>query len=174
MKKYILRGIIGIAIVAAVIAAREPAAMASGNVRVSSTASLSGYTAADPGTCDPATFLPVSGDPACVATIGEAYDATGDFTGTLQLEVTFTAFPDGSDLFSDFQTWNGTIAGHGTGTFVIQEYDGATKPDGTYTSKLKVIGGTGTGDFAGVTGKGSSAGNLSSGVNSLKLKFPHQ
>jgi hypothetical protein len=152
MRTLTLKGIVGLAIVAATVAGRGPAALASGNVRVVSTATLSTYTAADPGTCDPNTFLPFSGDPACVATI----------------------FAEASDLFTDFQIWSGTIAGRGTGSFVIQEYDGVTKSDGSYTSKLRVVDGTGTGDFAGITGKGTSAGNLSGGTNTLKLKFPSQ
>jgi Protein of unknown function (DUF3224) len=149
-----------------------PPALASGNTRVVSTATLDSYTAGDPGTCDSTYYLPIAPDPACVATVGELYDAFGDFEGTLRLELTFTAFPDASDQFSDFQLWTGTIGGYGTGSFEVLEYDGITKSDGTYTSKLKVVEGTGTGDFGGVTGMGTSAGDLTSGTNTLKLKLP--
>ncbi len=143
-----------------------------GSVRVVSTATFITFTADDPGTCNSTTFLPNSGDPACVEFFGESYDATGNFVGTLLLESTLTAFANGSYRYADFQSWNGAISGHGSGSFIVLEYKGFVQSDGNYTSKLVVIDGTGTGDFAGVTGSGTSKGNLSSGVNTLTLTFP--
>jgi len=146
--------------------------MASEPVRLEVTATFVQFTAADPGTCDPSTFLPNPGDQSCIATLGELFTAAGDFVGGAFVEATFAPLPDGSDSFTDFQTWSGTINGRGTGTFTLLEYDGVTKADGSYTSKLRSVDGTGSGDFEGITAWGSSKGNATTGFNSLTLTFP--
>jgi hypothetical protein len=135
------------------------------------TATFTSFSAGDPGTCNSSTFSPNTGEPACVAFLGELFDLTGEITGNVVLELSFTGFANGSSVFSDYQTWNGTLSGHGSGAFILHE-QGFGQPDGSYTSQLSVVEGTGSGDFAGVTGFGSSKGNLSGGVNTLQLRFP--
>jgi hypothetical protein len=174
MKTPILRGII--AILAASVFMGQPVANAgSHKIHVVSTATLNGDTGGDPGTCDPVTFLPKAGDPACIASLAQLYNDTGDFEGNSLLEISYVQFANGDFANTgDFQTWNGTIDGVGTGSFVAHEYDLVFKSDGTYHSKIRVVDGTGTGDFTGVTGQGKSSGNLTSGLNVLDLNFPSQ
>lgn len=176
MKKLLSKTMVGAFAAVALFASRAPTARAAGVVRIVSTATINlpeSYTVFDIGTCDQNNFpLPKSGDPACVAMVNEVYDATGDFTGQLSFEVAFTEFADYSDSFSDYQLWDGSLTDGRTGTFIVLEH-GAANSDGNYSSKLKVVEGTGTGDFAGVTGKGSSVGNLETGTNTLKLEFPN-
>jgi hypothetical protein len=71
MNKLYLKMMLGALIVSVLFLVRTPAAEASGNVRITSTATLDQYTAYDSGSCDPNTLLPYSGDPACVSTVGE-------------------------------------------------------------------------------------------------------
>jgi hypothetical protein len=176
MKKLLSKTMVGAFAVLALFAYQAPTARAAGVVRIVSTATLNvpeSYTAFDFGTCDQNNFpLPKTGDPACVAFVNEVYDAKGDFTGQLSFEVAFTEFSDYSDSFADYQLWDGSLTDGRTGTFIVLE-QGAAKSDGSYSSKLTVVEGTGTGDFAGVSGKGSSLGTLDSGTNTLKLKFPN-
>jgi Protein of unknown function (DUF3224) len=170
MKQIYSKALLAALIVPAVLLAQPSMASASGNVRITSTATLGAYTSYDPGTCDDSTYLPPDGEAACVSTIGEEYNATGDFAGTLQLELTFTTFADGSLVFTDYQLWDGTLNDGRAGSFVVIE-QGTEDLAGNYSSELKVVEGSGSGDFAGVTGKGTSNGDIASGVNQLNLKF---
>jgi Protein of unknown function (DUF3224) len=172
MKNSIQKGILAAVTVLLLITGQALVVMASETVRLEVTATFVEFTAADPGTCDPNTFLPNPGDQVCIATLGELFAASGDMTGGASVEATFAPFPDGSDSFTDFQTWSGTVNGHGTGAFTLLEYDGVTQADGSYTSQLRSVDGTGTGDFKGITARGSSKGNATTGFNTLTLTFP--
>ncbi len=172
MKKSIQKGILAAVTVLLVLTGQVLVAMASEPVRLKITATFDNYTAADPGSCDPNTFRPKAGDPVCIATLGALWTTSGDMVGGIFTETTFAEFPDGSSSFTDFETWFGTITGHGTGAFTLLEYDGVGQADGTYTSKLRLVDKTGTGDFEGVTGSGSSRGNGATGLNTLTLTFP--
>jgi hypothetical protein len=172
MKDLIQKVTLAVVTVMLVLIGQVPVAMASEPIRLEVTATFVGFTAADPGSCDPNTFLPNPGDEVCIATLGELFTSSGDFAGGAFVEATFAPLADGSDSFTDFQTWSGTVNGHGTGAFTLLEYDGVTKADGSYTSKLRSVDGTGTGDFQGITACGSSKGNATSGFNTLTLTFP--
>ena len=172
MKNSIQKGILVAMTVALVLAGQVLVAMASETVRLKVTATFAQYTAADPGSCDPTTFRPKAGDPVCIGTIGQLWTTSGDMVGGIFTETTFAEFPDGSSVSTDFQTWFGTITGHGTGAFTLLEYDLIGKSDGTYTSKLRLVDRAGEGDFEGITGRGSSKGNATTGFNTLTLTFP--
>ena len=172
MKTSMLRGIIA-ALAASVLAGQAVANAASHKVHLVATATLNSTPGGDPGTCDPATFLPKAGDPVCVASLEQLYNFAGDFEGNGLLEITYAQFANGNFANTgDFQMWTGTIDEVGTGSFVVHEYDLVFKSDGTYHSKIRVVHGTGTGDFTGVAGRGTSSGNLTSGLNILDLSFP--
>src|SRR5208282_5867761 len=172
MKDSIQKVTLAVVTVLLVLTGQVLVVMASDTVRLEVTATFVGFSAADPGSCDPTTFLPNPGDQGCIATLGELFTASGDFVGGAFVEATFAPLADGSDSFTDFQTWSGTINGRGTGGFTLLEYDGVTRADGSYTSKLRSVDGTGTGDFQGITACGSSKGNATTGFNSLALTFP--
>ena len=174
MKTPILRGIIAV-LAASVFLGQAVASAGSHKVHVVSTSTLNSDTGGDPGTCDPVTFLPEAGDPACIASVAQLFNDTGDFEGNTILEISYVQFANGYLANTgDFQTWSGTIDGVGTGSFVVHEYDLVFKADGTYHSKYSVVDGTGTGDFTGVTGQATSSGNLTSGVSIFDLSFPSQ
>ncbi len=178
MKNSTLKGMLAAVIVLVALTGRPLTAAADGHesdgVHIVVTFIAGPSTAADPGTCDPTTFLPKAGDPVCIGTLGQTFTASGDFVGTLFVELTFAAFPDGSGRFTDFETWTGTVKGHGTGSFTLLEYDAFQQPDLTITSKVRILDGTGTGDLVGVTGSGSFTGNPSTGVAKMTLEFPAQ
>jgi Protein of unknown function (DUF3224) len=176
MKNSIQKGILAAVTVLLVLTGQVLVAMASEPVRLKVTATFAEFTALDKGTCDlTALFLrPMAGQPVCIATFGQLYTTSGDMVGTVFVELTAAFFPDGSAVSTDFETWGGTITGHGTGTFTLLEYDAVGKADGTYTSKLRLVDGTGTGDFEGITGRGTSKGNGTAGFNTLTLEFPKQ
>jgi hypothetical protein len=46
------------------------------------------------------------------------------FDGTLLVETTAVAFTNGNVSYTDFEIWTGTVAGLGTGSFILLEYDG--------------------------------------------------
>ena len=176
MKNSIQKGILVAVTVALGLAGQVLVARASETVRLKITAPFVEFTALDKGNCDltPLFLRPMAGQPVCIATYGQLYTASGDMTGEIFVEITTAWFPDGSLVFTDYETWAGTIPGHGTGSFTLLEYDGVSKADGSYTSKLRLVDKTGTGDFEGVTGRGSSRGNggTSPGINTLTLTFP--
>lgn len=176
MKNSIQKGILPAVTLALVFTGQVMVATASETVRLKVTAPFVEFTALDKGNCDltPLFLRPMAGQPECIATFGQLFTASGDMTGEILAEITTAVFPDGSQVFTDYETWAGTIPGHGTGSFALLEYDGVSKADGSYTSKLRLVDKTGTGDFEGVTGSGSSRGNggASPGVNTLTLTFP--
>jgi hypothetical protein len=174
MKNSIQKRILAAVTVVLVLTGQVLVAMASEPARLKITATFDQYTAADPGSCDPTTFLPKAGDPVCIGTIGQLWTASGDMVGGIFTETTFAEFPDGSSVSTDFETWFGTITGHGTGAFTLLEYDVVGKADGTYTSKLHLVDRAGEGDFEGITGRGTSKGNGTTGFNTLTLEFPKQ
>jgi hypothetical protein len=176
MKNSTLKGMLAAVIVLVALTGRPLTAAADGHesdgVHIVVTFIAGPSTAADPGTCDPTTFLPKAGDPVCIGTLAITTTASGDFVGTDLEEVTFAAFPDGSDSFTDFETWTGTLKGHGTGTFTLLSYDGVTQADGVFSSKLRILDGTGTGDLVGIAGMGGFASVT--GVATMTLEFPGQ
>jgi hypothetical protein len=175
MKNSILKLMLAAAIVCVPLGAGVAIAGAPESVRVVATATLEGYSGGDPGTCDPTTFAPDPGEQVCIASIGETYTVSGGFVGSLLLETAYAEFANGSFApNTDFQNWTGSINGHGTGSFALNEYDLIIQADGSYHSQLRILDGTGTGDFQGITGFGSSKGNLSSGVNTLLVEFPQE
>ena len=100
MKNSTLKGMLAAVIVLVALTGRPLTAAADGHesdgVHIVVTFIAGPSTAADPGTCDPTTFLPKAGDPVCIGTLGQTFTASGDFVGTLFVELTFAAFPDGS------------------------------------------------------------------------------
>jgi hypothetical protein len=174
MKNSILKGVLAAVIVLVALSGRALLAEASDGVHVVVTDTAGPFTAADPGTCDPITFFPKAGDPVCILTVGQLFTAAGDFVGSIFLETTLAQFPDGRAVFTDFETWTGTVTGHGTGTFTGLEYDAVTQVNGTTTSKFRILDGTGTGDLVGITGKGSFSNATGAGVTTMTLEFPGQ
>jgi len=173
-KRWVSKGVLAVAIGAVLtcspLTAKADAHQSRGvNVVVNTTNGP--FTAGDPGNCDPTTFTPKPGDPACTGTLGQMFTASGDFTGTLLIEETFVAFADGSSSFIDFEIWTGTFAGHGTGSFILLEYDGTGRPSGVNTSRLRIVDGTGTGGLEGITGTGSFSNASGEDVTKLTLHF---
>ena len=160
----------------AVIASRPLAAKADGGrsrgVHIVVSTVDGAFTSGDPGNCDPTTYKPKAGDPACIASVGQEFSISRDFVGTGLFESTFTAFADGSTSYTDFETWTGTVTGHGTGSFVLLEYDGLIQSDGKSSSKLRILEGTGTGDLVGITGEGSFSNATGADISEMTLHFP--
>jgi Protein of unknown function (DUF3224) len=176
MKISIVKGILGAAVVVAMLSGRAMPAQADkdDNVTIVVDAVPGPFTGGDPGTCDPTTFSPKPGDPMCVGEIGEVFTISGGMVGSLQFEESFAEFADGTfPILNDWEAWTGTINGRGTGSFTLQEYDIVSKLNGDYHSLLRIVPGSGSGDFEGITGAGTSKGNSNLGVNTLMLKFPH-
>lgn len=173
MKNSILKVMLAAAILCVPFGGQVAIAGGPQNIRVVSTATLSEYDLGNSGTCDPNTYVPDPGQLVCIASLGETYTVSGDFTGSLLIETAYAQFANGSFApNTDFQNWTGSISGHGTGSFVLNEYDLIIQANGSYHSQLRILDGTGTGDFQGITGFGSSKGNLNGGVNTLLVQFP--
>ena len=81
--------------------------------------------------------------------------APGSFTGDLQGEgdTHYLLYyrDEKIGLFSGFTTFTGTLAGR-TGTFVFQ--DDGTFDEKAATTKWTIVPGSGSGELAGITGKG--------------------
>ena len=56
----------------------------------------------DPGTCDPSTYLPYAGDPACVYYEATMYTTTGDFVGSEFEEDSLVAFPNSAVAYAGY------------------------------------------------------------------------
>ena len=176
MQRWISKAGLAAMITFAVVALRPPGAKANGSrsrgVHIVVNTVDGAFTAGDPGNCDPTTFKPKAGDPACIASVGQEFSISGDFVGTGLFELTFTAFADGSTSYTDFETWTGTVTGHGAGSFVLLEYDGLMQSDGKSTSKLRILEGTGTGDLVGITGEGRFSNATGADISEMTLHFP--
>jgi hypothetical protein len=174
MKSSILKGMLGATIAVAALAVRPAMARAEGHqgdgVRVVIQSSPINIINADPGTCDPSTFTPAPGQPFCIETLEATTALSGDFVGADQDEITILIYADGLLNFSDYESWTGTFAGHGTGSFILFEYDGVGQLDGSQTSKVRIVDGTGSGDLTGITGRG----NGSNTATEMTIEFPGQ
>jgi hypothetical protein len=171
MKKLSLRGIFAAVIVLTALTFRTVIASAQGeglHVEVLSSPTI--FIAADPGTCDPVTFAPKAGQAFCIESLTGTTTLSGDFVGSDLDEITILIYANGLLNFSDYESWTGTLAGHGTGSFVLFEYDGMGQMNGALTSKVRIVEGTGSGDLVGITGRGTFSGDTSV----LTIQFPGQ
>jgi len=116
------------------------------------------YTKLDPGTCDPSTYLPSPGDPACVLYDGGLYNLAGDLVGTELEEDSDIGWPDGDYSTTGYGMYTGTLKGRGYGSFVALDYDAYATPSGFNSGKLRIVDGTGTGALVGISGSGSYSG----------------
>src|SRR5271167_2310565 len=114
MKNSIQKGILVAVTVALGLAGQVLVARASEPARLKIPATFVEFTALDKGNCDltPLFLRPMAGQPVCIATYGQLYTASGDMTGEIFVEITTAWFPDGSLVFTDYETWAGTIPGH--------------------------------------------------------------
>jgi hypothetical protein len=173
MKNSILKAMLAAVIVLVALIGRPLLAAASRAEKISFTYTFVGYTNLDPGTCDPSTYLPYAGDPACVLYSGSQFTLAGDLVGTELEEDSDVGWPDGSYSSTGYGMYTGTLKGHGTGSFVALDYDGYTAPppNGVETGTLRIVNGTGTGDLVGISGSGSFAGPLPVPAK-MTVKFP--
>jgi hypothetical protein len=107
--------------------------------------------------CDPSTGLPFTGDAACIGIETITGSFSGDLQGTYLSEIDFAVLANGEAPYSTFTTFSVTVAGHGSGSFTDFEV-GSIAPSGEITGKWRVLNGSGTGELAGITGKGKVAG----------------
>lgn len=172
MKNSILKGMLCAAIAVAALALRPAMARADGHegegVHVVIQSSPLNIIAADPGTCDPSTFLPATAQPFCIETLEGTTALSGDFVGADQDEITILIYADGLLNFSDYESWTGTFTGHGTGSFVVFEYDGVGQLKGPQTTKVRIVDGTGSGDLVGISGRGSAT----NAASEMTIEFP--
>ena len=143
--------------------------------KISFTFTFVDYPNGDPGTCDPATYLPKDSDPACVAYVAAAETLAGDLVGTELEEDSLVGWPDGGYSITGYEMYTATLKGRGTGSFVALAYDGylAPPPNGFATAKLRIVDGTGTGDLVGISGSGSLAGSGPLPIPAeMTVKFP--
>lgn len=169
MKKLILRGIFAATIALTALSVLPPIASAEGDGdHVSVQSSPITFTNADPGTCDPVTFAPKTGQPFCIESLTGTTNLSGDFVGSDLDEISVLLYADGSSNFTDYESWTGTFTGHGTGSFILLETDGIMQADGSTTSKVRIVNGTGTGDLVGITGRGGFSGE----TTEMTLGFP--
>ncbi len=173
MKNSILKAMLAAAVVLVALIGRPLLAAASGAERISFTYTQVEDTNLDPGTCDPTTFLPYTGDPACVAYAGGLYNLAGDLVGSELEEDSLLFFANGTLLFTGYGMYTGTLKGRGTGSFVALDYDGygAPPPSGFQKGTLRIVDGTGTGDLVGISGSGSYAGTTPWPAK-MTVKFP--
>ena len=171
MRNSILRGIFAAAILLTAISVQPLMASAEGDgVHVRIQSSPITFTNADPGTCDPSTFTPAPGQPFCIESLTGTTTLSGDFVGSDLDETTILIYANGLLNFSDYESWTGTFTGHGTGSFILFEYDGVGQLNGSQTSKVRIVDGTGTGDLAGITGRGGFSGE----TTEMTIQFPGQ
>jgi hypothetical protein len=171
MKKLIERGIFAATIALTALIVRPLMASAQGDGdHVSVQSSPTTFTNADPGTCDPITFLPKTGQPFCIESLTGTTTLSGDFVGSDLGEITILIYANGFLNFSDYESWTGTLAGRGTGSFILFEYDGMGQMNGALTSKVRIVNGTGSGDLVGITGRGTFSGD----TTEMTVEFPGQ
>ncbi|MEU1790876.1 DUF3224 domain-containing protein [Streptomyces sparsogenes] len=97
--------------------------------------------------------------------VGEAGDGTklaratvtNNYSGTLEAEGTtceyaITYFTDKTGVYTGYELVTGTLGGR-TGSFVLVQH-GTCDEDGKIHCSLEVVPGSGTGELAGLTGKG--------------------
>ena len=175
MKNWILKGIIAAAMALAICTLRPMIASAQGDgFHVMIQSSPSNFINADPGTCDPVTFAPKSGQPFCVLSLTATNTLSGDFVGTDLDEVSALLYADGATNFTDYESWTGTLKGHGTGSFVLLESEGILQADGSATTQVRIVNGTGSGDLTGITGRGSFSNATGADVTTMTIEFPGQ
>lgn len=173
MRNSILRGIFAAAIVLTAISVQPLMASAAGDgVHVMIQTSPITFTNADPGTCDPLTFAPKTGQPFCMLSVTGTTTLSGDFVGSDLDEISALLYADGSSNFTDYESWTGTFTGHGTGSFILLETDGVRQANGFATSKVRIVDGTGSGDLVGITGRGTFSGDT--GVMTIQFPGQHQ
>jgi Protein of unknown function (DUF3224) len=171
MKNSILKGTIAAAIGLAILSVRPMIASAQGDgVHVMIQSSPITFTNADPGTCDAITFTPAPGQPFCIESLTGTTTLSGDFVGSDLDEITILIYANGLLNFSDYESWTGTLKGHGAGSFILFEYDGVGQLNGASTSKVRIVEGTGSGDLVGIKGNGSQSAD----VTTMTLEFPGQ
>lgn len=171
MRNSILRGIFAAAIMLTALSFRPLIATAQGDgAHVTIQSSPVTFTNADAGTCDPTTFTPKTGEPFCIESLTGTTTLSGDFVGSDLDEITVLIYANGFLNFSDYESWTGTFIGHGTGSFILFEFDGMGQMNGALTSRVRIVDGTGTGDLAGITGRGTFSGD----TTTMTIEFPGQ
>lgn len=92
---------------------------------------------------------------------------TGDLSGTSRGEMVMAHAQGGSAAYSGYERVEGTMAGR-TGAFLLRH--NAVMADGTGTSEVVVMAGSGTGDFTGLTGT-ASIDRLDDGSHTFGLDY---
>lgn len=174
MKNSILKAMLAAVVVLVALTGRPLVAAASGAKQITITFTFVANQNLDPGTCDPSTYRPSAGDPACIAYVAITNTETGDLVGTEFEEDSLLGFANGGLSYVGYEIWTGTLKGRGTGSFVVLEYDGIETPSGSEAGELRIVHGTGTGDLVGISGSGSYTGSGETGITvaKMKVKFP--
>ena len=171
MKESSLRGIFAAMILLTALSVRAVMVRAEGDgLHVAIQSSPVSFINADPGTCDPITFVPKTGEPFCIESLTGTSTLSGDFVGSDLDEITILIYASGLLNFSDYESWTGTFTGHGTGSFILFEYDGVGPLNGSLSSKVRIVDGTGSGDLVGIRGRGSASGD----TTEMTIEFPGQ
>ena len=111
----------------------------------------------------------------CIGTYSSPNSVTGDLSGTLNVEgIVQLVVGQPVAKQGNVQLFNGTVAGCGTGTFVMHLPLQPISLIEPTSSDASIIDGTGTGELAGITGKvreGFTPDPLGGGVGDFTFKI---
>jgi len=99
----------------------------------------------------------------CAGTFRTVRTYTGDFSGTAYLVGSAVVLSDGTYQGQDVAQFTGTVKGCGRGTLVILESGILDPVSAAEHGNWKVVAGQGTGDLAGMSGRGSARSTAGGG-----------
>ncbi|MBC2874138.1 MULTISPECIES: DUF3224 domain-containing protein [Streptomyces] len=102
------------------------------------------------------------------ATVRNTYTGAIEAAGT-HCAYTIAYAPDGTGTFSGYQLFEGAVAGR-KGGFAVRE-EGTFDERGTVRCSFEVVPGSGSGELAGLTGRGSYTAEH--GVKAVPYRFEH-
>ncbi|MGH7779024.1 MAG: DUF3224 domain-containing protein, partial [Candidatus Binataceae bacterium] len=85
----------------------------------------------------------------------------GDVEASFLAEVNFAILANGEAPFTVYETFTGTVAGRGAGSFTVFEVD-SVAPNGHVTGNWRIVKGSATGGLVGMTGGGKAIGTYDS------------
>lgn len=128
--------------------------------------------------CDPTTGLPSGGEGTCAGVEILHGTISGGLDGTYDSYANYVVRADGSAPFTSFNLVTARMDGRGDGTFAMLETC-TIETTLRLRCRWSVVDGSGTGAFAGVSGKGTTEGDydastgLAHGRWAGELNIPH-